>query len=105
MVETRYMEGHLLSKHHTHKGRQQGAGYVLQTLPEKTRGIFCLLAERLTIKGKGNGILERDFYDMASRSFLTSDRQSFKAQLVELTTHDLITTKKEKDGKNIMEPL
>jgi len=35
------------------------------------------------------------------RVFLTNDIQSFKAQLVELTTHDLITTKKEKDGKKI----
>jgi len=98
--ETRYMDGHVLSKHHTHKTRQQGASYVLQTLPEKTRAIFCLLAEQL-VTFKGTGLLERDFYDLAAKSFLTNDIQSFKAQLVELTTHDLITTKKEKDGKKI----
>jgi len=41
------MESHLLSKYHTHKTRQEGAGYALETLPEKTRAIFCLLVDCL----------------------------------------------------------
>ena len=78
-------------------GKVRGAAIVLASLPDKTREVFKLLAERQredANEDKFTGLPFHEYYTESRTKFLTSSEDNFKTLLHELDDHKIIVSSK-----------
>lgn len=85
----------------TAERRVDGAVALLQSLSERARAVFRELADRQ--KGAEKGGLHmrttfNEFFEMVKQKFLVSDQATLRTILTELSTHDLLQTRRGVDS-------
>ena len=75
-------------------GRVRGAAIVLSSLPQKTRGVFSLLAAKQSVDESFSGLAFHTFFKEARFQFLSSTEDNFRTLLHELQDHKIIELSK-----------